>query len=84
MWTESRELVAGYGWGLGSGSRLGWTGNTMEEQGIVWDITFYDLDTDVLRWGLSGMRSGMRKLSRISKRTGRLETGDNKENEIVL
>jgi hypothetical protein len=46
---ESRKLVVGCGWGLGSGSRLGWDSNVMEWQGMVGDMTFHDADRDVTR-----------------------------------
>jgi hypothetical protein len=51
MWTESRELAAGYRWGLGSRSRLRQDGNAMEGQGMVGYVTFHDLDRDVTRAG---------------------------------
>jgi hypothetical protein len=44
MGAESRELMAGHGWELGSRSRLRWDGNAMERQGIVEDVTFRDSD----------------------------------------
>jgi hypothetical protein len=36
--------MAGYRWELGNSSRLGQYSNMMEGQGMVGDITFYDLD----------------------------------------
>jgi hypothetical protein len=44
MGVESRELMAGCGWELGSGSRLGRDGDMMEGQGIVEDTTFRNSD----------------------------------------
>jgi hypothetical protein len=44
MRTESRELIAGWGRGLGSGGRLGWDGDMMEGHGAVGDVTFRDSD----------------------------------------
>jgi hypothetical protein len=41
---ESRELAAGYGWELGSGSGLGKDGDVMEGQGAAEDATFRDSD----------------------------------------
>jgi hypothetical protein len=46
MGAESRELVAGCGRELGSGSGLGWDGDAAEGQGVVEDMTFRDSD----RW----------------------------------
>jgi hypothetical protein len=81
---ESRELMAWCEWGLGSGSRLGRDGNMTGEQGVVGDTTFRDSDRDVARRGLGVTRTGMRRFSSMGTRTGRLGTGDDKGNEIVL
>jgi hypothetical protein len=35
MRAESRELMAGYGWGYGGRSQLGWGADVMDEQGMV-------------------------------------------------
>jgi hypothetical protein len=51
MQTESRELIAGRGWGLGHGSRLRWDGDATEGQGVVGDATFRKSDRDVTRAG---------------------------------
>jgi hypothetical protein len=42
MVAESREVVAGCGWELGSGSGLGWDGDVTEDQGAAEDTTFCD------------------------------------------
>jgi hypothetical protein len=44
MGAESRELAAGCGWDLGSGSGLGWDGHATEGQGTAEDATFRDSD----------------------------------------
>jgi hypothetical protein len=44
MGAESRELAAGCGWELGSGSGLGRDGNAAEGQGTAEDATFRDSD----------------------------------------
>jgi hypothetical protein len=43
MRVESRELMAGYGQGLGGGSGLGQGGDMMDGQSMAWDATFRDL-----------------------------------------
>jgi hypothetical protein len=81
---ESRELMAGCGWGLrgvGDLDRM-----VTRLRGKAWqEISLFTIWIGMLLGqGLSTMRMGMRRLGRTRMRTERPGTGDDKENEIVL
>jgi hypothetical protein len=56
--TESRELAAGCGRRLRSGSGLGWDGDGTKGQGVAGDATFRDSDRDATRVGTSPDEDG--------------------------
>jgi hypothetical protein len=78
MRVESRELVAGYAWGLGGGDRpdgvgcIGWLACDGELYVYMME------DKDVMRTGgLGMMRTGIERLRRMRTRTSRLMMGNN-------
>jgi hypothetical protein len=78
MRVESRELAAGYTWGLGGGDRpdgvgrIGWLACDGEPYFYMTE------DKDATRTGgLGMMRTGMERLGRMRTRTSRLMMGNN-------
>jgi hypothetical protein len=69
-----------------SGAGMGLDGIVIQWRGKVWQkMQLFVIPIGMwLGWGLGMTRTGTRRLGRMRTKTGRLGTGDNKENEIVL